>query len=529
MPLQQVTPKPIGWFGIPLTAEGEKNVDFVKILQEQSRKYPQKPAIIFGESQISFTQLRDFSLQAAGGLTSLKVGKSDKVAIFLPNAPEYIYSFLGAFSLRAICVPLDFMLTEEEVIHFLKHSESKVLIACAKKGVDLARVKQSCPQLKEIIVFGQVPEGNFLPWQGFLKAGISLPEVATDEADPAAIFYTSGSTGHPKGVLLNYGHLKNPIDTLEYFIQPKDSDSYLCAGVPFSHVGGLDYMLFMLYFGSTLVLLERFQPLEFLKNIERYKITIFCIVPSMYVAVLSLKEYDKFDLSSLKYAVVFGAPSSPALLERFHKVCPNAYLLNGWGMTETAAPNSFLPTGTRTREIAHTGEFPPGTEAKIVDTEGNSLPNGKDGELWLRGKAIMSGYYKEPELTQEALTADGWLKTGDIARCDSRGRYTIVGRKKEMLKVGGEIVFCPEVEEAIQRHPKIQEAAVIGASDKLRGEVPRAFIVLKEGEDLPEEELRYFLRQHLAHFKIPHYVTFSAALPKNRVGKIDKERLRDTQ
>ncbi len=210
----------------------------------------------------------------------------------------------------------------------------------------------------------------------------------------------------------------------------------------------------------------------------------------------------------------------------FDRFCPNAYLLNGWGMTETAAPNSFLPTGTDTKEIAHTGEFPPGTEAMIVDEAGSCLPNGKDGELWLRGKAVMVGYYKEPELTRETVTPDGWLKTGDICRCDSRGRLSIVGRKKEMLKVGGEIVFCPEVEEAIQRHPKVQETAVIGAADKLRGEVPKAYLVLKEGESLSEEELRYFLRQHLAHFKIPHYFEFSPALPKNRVGKIDKEKLK---
>jgi acyl-CoA synthetase (AMP-forming)/AMP-acid ligase II len=245
----------------------------------------------------------------------------------------------------------------------------------------------------------------------------------------------------------------------------------------------------------------------------------------MYVAVLSLKEYDKFDLSSLRYAVVFGAPSSPILLERFHKVCPNAYLLNGWGLTETAAPNSFLPTGTKTKEIAHTGEFPPGMEAKIVDDTGMTLGDEKEGELWLRGKAVMVGYYKEPDLTKTILSADRWFKTGDIARRDKLGRYYIVGRKKDMIKVAGEIVFCPEIEEVLQRHPKVQEVAVVGAADGLRGEVPKAFIVLKDGENL-EEELRYFCRQHLAHFKIPHYFKFRAFLPKNRVGKIDKEALK---
>lgn len=507
-------------------------MNFLELLEKQSGKYPDKPALIFQDSSITFKELKNISFKVAKGLSSLGVQRQEKVAIFLPNIPEYIYSFLGIFILRSTSVPLDYMLTEEEVVNFINHSESKVLIAQAKKGIDFFRVREACPCLERIVIFGEdasthMQEKCFLPWKELMQDKGSLAQIKTDDKDYSSIFYTSGSTGHPKGVLLNYAHFKIPIETLEYFLQPTDKDSFLCAGVPFSHVGGLDYMLFMLYFGTTLVLMERFQPLEFLKNIEKYRLTIFCIVPSMYVAVLSLKEYDKFDLSSLRYAVVFGAPSSPVLLERFHKVCPNAYLLNGWGMTETAAPNTFLPTGTQTKEIPNTGKFPPGTEAKIVDDSGNSLPDEREGELLIRGEAVMVGYFKEPELTRDVITQDGWLRTGDIVKRDKLGRYFIVGRKKEMIKVGGEIVFSPEVEEVIHRHPKVQEVGVIGVPDKLRGEVPKAFIVPKAQENLSEEELRFFLREHIAHFKIPHYFEFKTSLPKNRVGKIDKEKLRN--
>ncbi len=510
-------------------------MNFLNLLEIQAKDNPSKSAVAFRDSKIDFSQLKEQSLKVAAGLLSLGFKKSEKVAIFLPNTPEYIFSFLGVFAIRGTCVPLDFMLTEQEIVNFINHSESKVLIASPKKGVDFKNIKSRCPTLKNIVFFAQEQTAEvkgvegFLSWDDLLKEVPPSLKVEAIDDDIAAIFYTSGSTGHPKGVLLSYRHMKSPIDTLEYYIHPGPQEIFLCAGVPFSHLGGLDYILFMLYFSCTMVLMDRFHPFEFLKNLQQHKISIFCIVPAMYVAVLSMKEYDKFDLSSLKYAVVFGAPSSPVLLERFHKVCPNAYLLNGWGLTETAAPNVFLPTGTKTKEIENTGKFPPWIETRIVDDQGNTLEGQKEGELWLRGWPVMSGYYKEKELTREALTDDGWFKTGDVVKRDELGRHSIVGRKKEMIKVGGEIVFCPEVEAVIHRHPKVGEVAVIGVPDKMRGEVPKAFVVPKENQDLKEDDLRYFLKEQIAHFKIPHHFQFQSSLPKNRVGKIDKESLKKSK
>jgi long-chain acyl-CoA synthetase len=315
--------------------------------------------------------------------------------------------------------------------------------------------------------------------------------------------------------------LDNPVKTIGHFLTVGDNDIYLCGGVPFSHLGGLDYVLLMLYFGSTLVLIERFHPVEFLKSLAQYKVTIFCIVPAMYVAILSLKEYDVFDLSSLRYAVVFGAPSSPALLARFQKAYPGAKLLNGWGMTETSAPNTFSPDDVT--KLASIGKFDFNMQAKLIDDQNKEAAR---GELLVKGEGVMMGYYKSEQLTAQILTG-GWLKTGDIARRDSDGLYYLVGRKKDMLKVAGEIVFCAEVEEKIQMHPAVKEAAVIGVPDKLRGEVPRAFIVLKEGAMFGEAELLNFLKGNLAHFKIPHYFEFIKELPKNKTGKVDKAKLKE--
>ena len=241
-------------------------------------------------------------------------------------------------------------------------------------------------------------------------------------------------------------------------------------------------------------------------------------------AMLLLKKYDRFDLSSLRYVIVFGAPSSPLLLRRFHKMCPRAYFLNGWGMTETAAPNCVLPPGLD--KIESVGKFMPGMEAKIVNSLGKTLHYGQPGELWVRGEAVMKGYYNQPNLTRDVLTSDGWLKTGDIATFDAQGLFYIVGRIKDMIKVGGEVVFSSEVEEKLYRYPLIKEAAVIGVVDKFRGQVPKAFIVAKEDGALNVDKLREFLKKHLAHFKIPHYFEFVKELPKTRAGKVDKRILK---
>jgi long-chain acyl-CoA synthetase len=271
------------------------------------------------------------------------------------------------------------------------------------------------------------------------------------------------------------------------------------------------------------MLMERFQPFEFLKNIQKHNVTIFCIVPAMFMAILAMKEYDKFDFSSLRYAVVFGAPSSPVILKRFKNAYPNARLLNGWGMTETAAPNTLSPSDLDL--VKSIGRFSPLVEVKIVDEHGKSVEQGNQGELWIKGP-VMAGYYNEKELTESVLTNDGWLKTGDIATCDEDGFYYIVGRKKDMIKVAGEIVFPDEVEEKMQRFPAISEVAVIGIEDKMRGEVPKAFIVTRDDQQFDEDKLRLFLKEHLAHFKIPHCFEVVKELPKNRTGKIDKQLLK---
>jgi long-chain acyl-CoA synthetase len=243
----------------------------------------------------------------------------------------------------------------------------------------------------------------------------------------------------------------------------------------------------------------------------------------MYYAILQLKEFEGFDLSSLQWIDSFGAPSSADQLRRFHQYCPQAVFFNGWGMTETQGPTVVTPRDSK--KIESIGVPAPWVEIKIFDENDQELSSGSIGEIAVRSWIVTDGYYKDTEATAKAMR-NGWFHTGDLGRFDKDGYLYIVGRKKEMIKVAGEIVFEPEVESAIHKHPEVAEVAVIGVADELRGEVPKAFVALKPESKVTEEELRYFCRQHLAHFKIPHYFEFTDVLPKNRVGKIDKEILR---
>lgn len=495
---------------------------FAQLLETQAKKLREKPAILFREQEISFIQLKETTFQLANGLQSLGIKAQEKVAIYLPGWPEYIYSYGAIWSLGATAVPLDFMLTEDELISCISHAEAKILISKAKPGVNLAKIQEQCPSLQKIILLNE-KISPFLSFEELIGRNKKtfLPVEAPNK-DYACIFYTSGTTGRPKGVLCNYLQVAAPAKAMAHFAGLCDKDRALCA-LPFSHLGGLVFIQGVVFLGTTAVLMDRFIPLEFLKNIPKYKISCFWIVPSMYYAILQLKEFESFDLSSLHWVTSFGAPSSADQLRRFHQYCPRADFFHGWGMTETQGPTVVTPPGSS--KLESIGLPAPWVRVKILDDKDQELSVGKVGEIAVQSWTISDGYYKDQQATA-ASKRNGWFHTGDLGKFDPEGYLYICGRKKEMIKVAGEIVFEPEVESVIYKHPEVAEAAVIGVADKLRGEVPKAFVVLKGESRLSEEELRYFLRQHLAHFKIPHYFEFTGSLPKNRAGKIDKEILR---
>ncbi len=497
-------------------------MNIIELLDQNFQKHAEKLAVVFKDTKINFQQLREQTYKLAQFLKELGLKKGDTVGIYLPNRPEHIYSYLAIWCCGATAVPLDYMLTEDELVSCLSHAEIKILLTKPKEAISIEKLKNNIPTLKNIVTFYEKVEGCLFADELLLKAIALKPDIHIDEKSYAIIFYTSGTTGKPKGVLINYLQLGAPAKSMGFFVDLNEKDVILSA-LPFSHLGGLIYILNMLSFGLTMILMERFTPPLFLKNIQDYKVTCFWVVPSMYYAFLQMKEFESYDLSSLRWMVTFGASNSPEALRRFNKYCPHAHLLNGWGMTETNAPTTVIPLGSK--NIESVGRPVPWAQVKIFDDEDKELPIGSVGEVVVKGWIVTDGYLKDPQLTMETKK-NGWFHTGDLGKFDSEGNLYIVGRKKEMIKVSGEIVFEPEVEAVIQKHPQVAEVAVIGVLDKMRGEVPKAFVVLKEQNSLSKEDLRYFCREHLAHFKLPHYFEFVEFLPKNRVGKVDKQKLK---
>ncbi len=497
-------------------------MNIYRLLHEKAEKYANKPALIFHDQVVNFGDLPAKVFRLANALQKLGLKKGDRLGVCLPNCPEFVYSYLAGFICGGVVVPLDFMLKTEEIVSCLSHAEVKVFIVQSRPDLDRSQIQTAVASLKEIIVLNRA-QGESNPFEDLLDKSSDKPlKVDVVDSDSALIMYTSGTTGNPKGILLTYQHLKGSPEAMKYFVDLSDKDIKLAA-IPFSHIGGFIYIQNCLVFGITLVVMDRFNPYEFLRLVAEHKVTCFHIVPAMYTALLSLKHIEKFDLSSLRWVVVFGAPSSPEIMERFHKFCPNAQLLNGWGMTETCPPNTVTPLGSR--NISSVGKPSPLSEIKIVDENDNEVSAGEIGEIAIRGWIVMKEYYKDPQSTLQVKRND-WLYTGDLGRKDKEGYLYIVGRKKEMIKVAGQIVYAPEVESVFYKHEAVLEVAVIGVFDDLRGEAVKAFVVLKENASVSAEKLRYFAREHLANFKVPQTIEIRTSLPKNRTGKIDKELLK---
>ncbi|GAA3563346.1 class I adenylate-forming enzyme family protein [Nonomuraea rosea] len=508
-----------------------------RALLEMSRFHGDKVFLVYEDEHITFEDLFRRAATLANRLVDeYGVRKGDRVAVAMRNYPEWVVSFAATLATGAIAVPLNAWWTEAELTYGVRDSGAKVLIADGERAVRLASTG-----VPLIVARGEAPEGAraFEDVLGEVSADVKLPDVELSPEDPATIFYTSGTTGNPKGALGSHRNLGQSPMTVAYGLMRATAmagkDIAAAAGtrritlltVPLFHVTGcFSGMTTTMFSGGGLVLMYKWDPEQALRLIERERVSAMIGVPTNAWQLMSHPDFGKYDLSSLTTLGYGGAPAPPKLLERITTNLPNRAPSNGYGMTETTAlaignggaeyqakPDSIgLPTAV--------------VDVRVVDPMGAELPPGEVGELCVRGPNVILGYWNKPEATAQTFVG-GWLHTGDLAKIDDEGFVYIVDRAKDMVIRGGENVYCAEVEAALFEHPAVDDAAVIGVPHDELGEEVGAVIRLAPGQSVTTEELRTFLTDRIAKFKIPVRVWFrEGELPRNPGGKILKTHLR---
>src|SRR5215216_2272599 len=499
-----------------------------------------KTALSFHGTTFEFGRLQALVEKMEASLAAAWVKKGDRVALMLPNCPQYVISFFATVRLGAIVTQINPMYVEREIGHILNDSGAETVVVYA--GV-YERVKTVLPEtnLKTVIVvdFEGEPQGldpRHTSFGDFFSTDADpAPDVDLDPAeDVAALQYTGGTTGVSKGAMLTHRNLvANVQQTIDVFVRdPADFTGRKCVGVlPFFHIYGLTcVMLFGIRLGIEQVLLPRFGVQEVLAVFENDRPTMFAGVPTMYMALLGsdvdLRKHHLHDVQIFNS----GGSALPVNLKRSFEEKVGKPLFEGYGLSEAAPVTHNNPPFLGRAREGSIGIPVPSTEARIVDVEtGESeMPVGEPGELIIRGPQVMKGYLNMPNETAETLK-DGWLHTGDVAKMDESGYFYIVDRKKDMILASGYNVYPREIEEVLFEHPDVAEAVAIGISDEYRGESIKAFVVKRSGASATEEEVLAFCEEHLAAYKTPKAVEFREELPKSAVGKLLRRVLADEE
>jgi long-chain acyl-CoA synthetase len=513
----------------------------VKELADLTRLYGDTEYLVYEDERYTYAEVYARADGIAAALVNdYEVQKGDRVAIAMRNYPEWIITYLGALSIGAVVVSMNAWWTADEMAYGLEDSGAKVLVADAER-VERSREAAASLGLRTIGVRldeEEVPPG-VERWEDVVVPGAARPEVEVGPDDDATILYTSGTTGRPKGAvsthraivqaLMGFG-CKTSIDSLR---RPEEAAGRTGAPVfilivPLFHVtGNVPVFLGSLASGLKLVIMHKWDPGKALELIEREKVTNFIGVPTQSWDLLEHPDFEKYDTSSLTSVGGGGAPAPPQLVGRVGSSFKTAKPNIGYGMTET---NAYGPGNSGVDYETHptsTGRSTPILTVEVRDPDFRPVAPGELGEIWMKGPNLIRGYWNKPEATAETIV-DGWLRTGDLGRMDDEGFLYIEDRAKDMILRGGENVYSAEVEAAIYEHPAVYEAAVFGLPHERLGEEVAVAIVPREGETIDAEELRTFLAEHIAPFKIPTKVfTFDEALPRNPAGKILKRQLRD--
>ena len=511
-----------------------------------SRVYEERTFIVYEDERLSFEQHFRAAAHFAHVLQDrFGVREGDRVSVAMRNLPEWSVAFWGAAAAGAVVVPLNAWWTGEELHFGLADSETKVLVADAERAARIAPHLPDLPGLEASVVVGSkgAQPAGMLGWEdvlGQIPDQIDLPAVTVAADDDATIFYTSGTTGRPKGALGTHRNIcTNPMSLFyvnarnvlrsgaETLPSGGDQNVYLLS-VPLFHATGCHSILVAnIMAGGELVMMYRWDAGRALELIERERVTSFGGVPTMVLQVLDHPDFARRDTSSVKGVGYGGAPAPPDLVRRVQEQLGSVPASNGYGLTETSSLSTMNSGPDYLAKPDSVGPPVPVVSVKAVDPLGEEVPVGDTGELWIKGPNVVKGYWKRPDATAQTFT-DGWLHTGDVARIDGEGFVYIVDRAKDMLIRGGENVYCVEIESVLYDHPAVDDAAVIGIPHPTLGEEVGAVVHVRPGMQTTERELQEYLGTRLAAFKVPVRVWFyDGELPRNPAGKVLKRELRD--
>jgi long-chain acyl-CoA synthetase len=482
-------------------------MNLVDLFHDSCNTHPEKPAVILENAEYPYTVLHRKIHGLTERLLSSGIKSGDFVILWMENGIEFIISYYAILHTGAVVIPVDPLFTPRETLFIVQNAQSRFLLTTPLLHPAADAVKSQIPDLEIIQIDPDLPDGK-------LDEPI---KINSNENTLAKIIYTSGTTGVPKGAMLTHGNLIANIQSVNVALHIAKDERLICILPLFHSFAAMVCMLTPLSIGATSVVLKQFRPDTTLRAVEKYKITILCAVPSMFLVMAKIDPSIQFDLSSIKYLVSGGAGLPPKIGEVFQQRF-GIPIHEGYGLSEAAPVVAVNPLGGK-RKIGSIGLPIEGVEVKIMNEQGNELPTSEIGELAVRGGNVMQGYLGLPEDTELALR-NGWLYTGDMGKKDEEGYIYIVDRKKEMILVRGQNVYPREVENVLYMHPGVAECAAVAEPDTRSGEVVRAVIVPKEQDQLTTKEIQDFCRDKLAPYKIPKIVDFVVSIPKTSTGKI---------
>jgi acyl-CoA synthetase (AMP-forming)/AMP-acid ligase II len=517
---------------------GDRPPTIPAITVAAAERFGDRIAVSDGPASVSYAELFEASRSFGAALVASGVEPGARVALWAFNSAEWIIVFLGLLQAGAVLVPINTRFKGPEAAEILSRSGAQVLVTVTDfLGNDYVAMLRSTgvelPHLKTVIVaHGSVPEGTE-PWSAFLAratAGavseVDRRRAAVTTDDPSDILFTSGTTGVAKGVVMTHGRTLCVATDWVDMTGLGPEDRYLMVN-PYFHMFGLKGgILACVASGAAMLPEPVFDVERVLARVQAERVTVLPGPPTLYQSILDHPQLDRYDLSSLRVAVTGSADIPVELIRRVHEELPFSLIVSGYGLTEGGTASSTGP-GDEFEAIATTvGRPRPGYEIRIVGEAGRDLPAGEPGEVWLRGRSIMSHYLDDPEETAAALTPDGWLRTGDLGVFDEAERLRIVGRVKDMFIVGGFNVYPAEIENMLLKHPDIRQAAVVGTPDERLGEVGVAFVVLRPNATTTSADIISWSRTQMANYKVPRLVEMVGDLPLNATGKVQKDVLR---